>query len=1022
MHQVDDLDVENFFNEENLDSAGLNADILTDNAILQVAGLTSAPSQAEHLINLARNGCSSQLAWSRPGNIARVIDQGTAVEITVLRVDPTTADWTAKTWKLDETFEDAVALAWSITGVELTVLERTGKVHIFVLKATSAAGFSVFREGASDPTGDLNRPIGILCASQARGDKEKKKTVLEVTRLNGRWKPEFVEGTAHPPYSLRAVCTVSKRGTFTIFFVRESGFYKTATLDLDVPPNSMFSHAAIGQTPEGKMIVALHDASGVISTYFVNILFLPNEPLPSLSVEAIDVDIPAVPPYFDIDNSGVGPGYNHWLLTHLHIIAESEYSWSQLAHLPNKQPATLLAVYVSYNDQANAAAGALFGGCVVKRWRFEKSSLEVHSRFGQGATAVDNSEKVMVVPLPDTHLPAPITNIQPIEPGNTLVVTTLDGSTILWDTDKMTQIVQDADSHVISSVGQINIVFPTVLMSTMQCISPHGMVLAHDNIEEKLVITKPKYRDLATSKDSLRKLDVSNTRDANLIAGYVLCFSRSCWMSSSFDDILASIHATVSTSSFHEIRRMMYLTLFQPKTIVPQSQSSELDRTPQSPIVQKVISFNLGLFKLHDPETTRHEKLAYLWSWLLLNLRWSITILFETYKHLQPNPNTAQRLPPPTPAFLDTVCANIRWTWSVFTFIFDSILSVGERSEQPDFFPAPSFATLLGDEKGDGTQGLVALLLNCNWTRTFFLYIARMMKTITAKANVNINFANKTTPTPIPTNSPFGRVASTIQNCIVRHGITIAALEAVFDHKIYPDTWQDDAANQATTERQFEMMVTGVVGEIYQPSIRKILDTVINGPKGLRSQGELDRLSIMEETPSRSYLFLNMDDIAFRFHKPAVTSSGEVSQNGTDNMDTLLEGSGLENGNDNSTHKNGISRTCRSLPERVLYDTHRKVPIFSNGIMLAGAAATANGQPAAPTAPTALGSADRQIVTNVSELLAAKVRRCVRCGSVSDEEGGYQRTWPRLSVHLVAKCVCEGVYVLEGVGEGLWDG
>lgn len=1018
LQEADDLDVENFFNQENLDNAALNADILTENAILQATSLTSAPAQAEHLINLATNGCANQLAWSRPGNIARIIEQGTVIEITVLRFDPKTSQWASKTWNLDDTFEDAVGLAWSVTGVELTVLERKGKVHIFVLKQTSATGFSLFRDGSSDSEEEFNRPIGILCASQARGDKDKKKTVLEVTKTNGKWKPEFVEGTAHPPYSVRAVCTVSKRGSFHLFFVRETGLYKTASLNLPVPPTSIFTHAALSQTPEGKMIVALHAESGAISTYYVNITLLQNEPLPTLSFEVIDVDIPATPPYFNVENHSALTGYDRWLITHLHIIPESEYSWDQLAHLPTKQPATLLAVYVSYDDQANAAAGTMLGGCVVKRWKFEKSQLELHSRFG-GGTAPDSSETVSLVPLPDTQLPAPITNLQSLEPGNTLSITTLDGTTTLWDADRMTQIMGDMDSQIVSSVGQVNIDFPTVLMSTMQCVSPHGMVLANDNIEEKLVITKPKYRDIsASSRNSLRVLDISNPLDEKLIAGYVLCFSRSCWMSSSFDDILASIHATVTTSSFHQIRRMMYLTLFQPKTIIPQGQTSELDRTPQSPIVQKVIAFNLGLFKLHDSKTTRHEKLAYLWSWLLLNLRWSIAILAEMYKHLQPNPN-APRPPPPTTAFIDTVCANIRWTWSLFTFIFDSILSVGERSIHPDFFHPPSFATLLGDENGDGTQGLVSLLLNCNWTRTFFLYIARMMKTFTSKAGVNINFANKTTPISIPTNSPFGKIANTIQNCIMRHGITITALEAVFDHKLYPDTWKDDVSNQATTERQVEMMVTGVVGDAYQSSIQKILANVINGPDGLRDRGELERLRIMEEAPSRSYLFLNMDDIAFRYHKPVVTSIGEILPVGLDKMNALIEsesaGEGQSSNGSEPQEKRPSKRDRRHLPERVLYDTHRKVPIFSGGISVGGGA---NGQVAGAAGSTP-GATDRQLVTNVEELLAAKVRRCVRCGSVSDEESGYQRTWPRLSIQLVAKCVCEGAYVLEEVGEGL---
>lgn len=1017
LQQVDDINVEDFFNEDTLDNATLNAGILTDNAILQVPSLTSAPAQAEHLLNLASNGCLSQLAWSRPGNIARIVEKGSAIEITVLRVDPKSSKWSSKTWKLDGAFEDAIGLSWSTVGVELAVLDKKGRVSIFVLKQTSGEGFSLLQDGLNDSADELNYPVGILCPSQARGDKDKKKTVLEITKTNGKWKPEFVEGLAHPPYSVRAVCTISKRATFSMFFVREAGPYKTVNMTLPVPPALIFTHAALAQTPEGRFIAVLHAANGVISAYFINVHFVQNEPLPSLSVETIDTNISATPPYFNVENPTALAGCDNWLLTHLHIVPESEYSWDHLAHLPAKQPATLLAVYVPYNDQVNAAASNVFGACVVKRWKFEKSHFELHPRFGGNAT-LQEPDRVVLVPLTDVQLPAPITNIQAFEPGNTIAITTLDGNTTFWDADKMTQITQDTNSRVVSSVGQVNIHFPSILMSTTQCMSPHGMVLANDNIEDKLVFTKPKYKDLSpASEDALRNLDPSNPFDEDLMASYVLSFSRSCWMSSSFDDILASIHTTATTPSFAHIRRMMYLSLFQPKTIVPQPQASELDRTPSSPIVQKVIAFNLGLFKLHSHETTNHEKLAYLWSWLLLNLRWSIAMLAETYKYFQPNPNHP-RPPPITPVFLDTVCANIRWTWGLFAFIFDSILSIDERATHPDFFHPPSFATLLGDENGDGKQGLVALLLNCNWTRTFFLYVARMMKSFTSKAGVSINFADKYGPASIPTSSPFGRITNTIQNCILKYGITTSALEAVFDHKLYPDMWEDDAANQAMAERQVEMMVTGVVGEVYQGSIRKLLDTVFNGPEGLRNRGELDRLKIMQETPSRSYLFLNMDDIAFRYHRPAIPSSGDILPTGLEGMGALLGDQNGANAEGNSLDKRHAT-TRKHMPPRVIYDTHKKIPVFSATASLVGGLAGTNGQQAGAAPGSVPGPSDRQIVTTVEELLAAKVRRCVRCGSVSDEEGSYQRTWPRLSLHLVAKCVCEGTYVLEEIGEGL---
>jgi len=433
MQQAGDIDVDNLFNEENLNNAALGGGILSENAILQDSVFGSAPAQTEQLADFAVNGSLSRLTWARPGVIAHITEDGTTVETSLQRLDTKSGKWLkSEPRTLDATLEDAVGLTWSTTGAELAVLDRKGRVNIFNLLPTAGNRFAHTRDASSDQADELNQPIGILWLTLSRNAQDKKKTVLENVKENGRWKHEHVEGGYYPPHALRAFCFIGRTGRFNMLWTKDGGAFKVSTVSLPTSESATFAHAAISQTPEGRLLVALHATTEEISTYAVNVVFASNDAQtpPTLNVEAIDHKIPATPPYFDVGNQPVTDMVDDYVLTHLYILPESEYSWNHLnkPHLSSKQPATLLAAYSTCNSQGNAAGSGIFGATVIKRWQFQQSQFQIHPRFGGN----DNFEPVETImqPFPDTILPAPITNLQVMDPGNAIAITTLDGTQI----------------------------------------------------------------------------------------------------------------------------------------------------------------------------------------------------------------------------------------------------------------------------------------------------------------------------------------------------------------------------------------------------------------------------------------------------------------------------------------------------------------------------------------------------------------------------------------------------------------
>jgi len=970
------------------------------NLILQPSPLvTISAAQIQQQADFSFHGSFSKIVWSRQGHIARIIEDGKTVEITGQRFDTKSSRWiTLAPYRLAPTFDNAIALSWSINGFELGVVDSKGRAHIFTLTPTCFNRLISFRDGSTsqDIPNDMSRPVGIFWLSQYRNPTDKRKTILESSKVNETWKNENLESNPYPPYSVRALCTISRAGVFSLFFVPpEGGAYRETSISLPVYCPKYLTHAAMGQSPSGRILIALHNTGETISTYHVDVTFTSNEPLPTLSIEVIDEHIPSSPPYFD--NQDMADSMSRWILTHLHILPEFEYSIEHLPHKPPKQPLSLFAVYTPVSPQVPAISPSFFGSSIIKKWQLIRTQLELHPLFGDGD--VNNPAQLLFQFVGDMRLAGTVSSMQVLDPGNALAITMLDGTSTFWDPDTMMPLPPPTTSNpiTVSSTGQTSLAYPMLEMSVEQCLSPQAVVMATIDGNDKLQLVKAKHQSLLQMRGHKHELDVQNTDDEALVAGLILGFSRSCWSNSNFDDILSTIHDTLTTSSLIMIRRQMYFTLFLAKMFVPgPTGSSDLEKVSHSPIVHKAVTFHLGLFDLHSSDSSRSDQLSYLWAWMVVNMRFVITILTETWKAANPPAAQGQKIPAISPAFLDAVGKNVEWMFSVFNFIFQTVLEIGDRSTHPHMFkhsPA-TFDSMLGDENADGTQGVVALLLNCNWSRGFFMTFARLCRAFTTRAKMKpVTFGILTDEErkeqrqmdQTVEGTPAGRVAEKIQNCILRHGISVIAMETLADSKWYPDTWQDEAGNKVVLDRQVEMMVSGVVTEPYQNSIQNILDNCLNSDDSLRAKCEIDRQKLLEEMPDRSYVLLNMDDIAFRQHVPTIWRQ-DLARSSFAQPSLLFP----------NMDANGLKK---NLP-RLLYDVHKKAALF--------------GQSSYPSQ----SASSRQRISDRDELLMAQVRRCARCGSLSDEIDTTYRGWPKMSLHLMNRCVCDGVWILEAVRDG----
>lgn len=934
----DDFASEAFFNQGALQQIQQTDGTSGLEAVGNVA-LPTNPAVIEQLARQWDSACSDRVAWSRHGHIASISNDGTVVNLECLIFNRSSDTWELSgKHTLATIFEDAVSLAWSSTGGELIVVDAKGRTWVYHSSPVSINRLLLVRQGSLDAVDEFSRLIGMAWLNQDRQDRPRN-VVLNAAKNDSRWVHSNARAKPLGPYWHRAVAMVHRNGRLTLCYQRGDLQYVKVRRQLGHSDDTLYTHAAFAPTVEGKMLVTLHACNGVISVYLVRIDWseVRNnvEGQPTLTVETVSTCVSSLP---TTSASIGGDGYepDSWQLSHLAVVQTSDVEKTvQLSPV-------ILAVSTGVNNSIGVADPGYLVSSIIKKWAVTPVEQKMQTRFedlpSKGASVSDTAVTVTLGRQPDKEEQV-ITTLRHIDGLHAVIVTTQDNRTDFLSSDDLSSVSYSASVADTTSMAQSGFVYPFTSTIHSPGFSPNACVRADISPEGKTQIVSMEYQFHQAQLQHHQEPDPS-TEVA--LASLNLSFARACWSNSTIDDILFCALRTVPPGLIPTLVSGMYRTLFRDTEYIHEkTQGSELERVFHKQVMGKVMAYHAGLTApcQHLPTATtqggssRCWPLTAQWAWLANNIRHTATILYMSLRDFQ-NLNVVM-----TPEFTDMLCSQIKWGLGVVRFIINTILEVGDRESNPEIFvdevssaqgksngsgsaAAGPGIPRLGDTLGNGSQGLVALLLNCHWSRIFLIAFVRAVR---AYAKINE-----------PKLQHQLQLLQCIQQQTSGKGISFQAIEAVLEYR-WAAVGDVEGNTPATATKQLQMMATGIVPEGYQGTVKALLTKLINNSAGLRAKSLIDRYRLFTDPVDLDYVFLN----------------NEV-----------------------------IGRAADG--EAIRYDIHRKQPIL-NGMAEAGSTGPGN----------------------------LMVRRCVRCGTYSEDVNPPGKEWPRQIASMMARCVCDGAWVLQ---------
>ena len=520
-----------------------------------------------------------------------------------------------------------------------------------------------------------------------------------------------------------------------------------------------------------------------------------------------------------------------YYLTQLGIIPPPE------VERPENPPPTVFGVYSSINKNLSGIDPGFLMASVIRRWAISSIEQPMHPRFNELSTkstgdALDWITSAQRLPDKDEQV---IVSTCLIDNGQTLSVTTQDGHTDFLGTEDLSSLSYQASHTEAYSLPQSGFSFPIVSSPSCIALSPNGGVKALINSNSKL--------ELATMQFPSGQDESSSPAVEAAIAAIVISLSRAVWANANIDDIFSVILQSLPPNLVVPLLTTTYRTLLKDAEFInDRKPGSLLDQVVQKPVLLKVISFHYMVSHLTlknnptlNPTATRQLSLSGEWAWLAANLRFVaflIMIVANEYK----NPSNE----PMTTDFADVVCANIKWVLDLLRWIVAKILEVEDRETNPDFFPTPNEG-----EAVDGSQGLVALLLNCHWSRRLFVTVVNAMKILLRP--------------PEPRTKLHNQILRTIAEGSHLRGVGLPAIDQILN-----GGWSepgDTGEMQEMAGRQIEMMSTGVVCGGYRGTVKRLLaralgvDGQLRKPE-VREKGGVDRLKVWADGVDEKWLML----------------------------------------------------------------------------------------------------------------------------------------------------------------------
>jgi mediator of RNA polymerase II transcription subunit 16 len=921
---ADDFASESFFDQNSLQQQIQQIDAAADLDDAELNGTVPSvalPPNAAVVEQLARkwySGCLERTAWSRHGHLATISEDGSTVYLECLRYDHGSRSWDLhERHSLTTVFEEAISLSWSATGGELAVVDIKGRVWIYHVALTAINRLNLARQGAIDEGDDYSQPIGMTWLNQDRQERPRN-VVTQASKGETRW--EHANARAKPlgTYWPRAVLLVHRNGLITLCFQRRDGQYLKITKPLTPRDGVLYTHASFAPTVEGKMLIAIHSYQKVISVYFLAVDWTEVnqglEGLPVLTIDPVSSKVSSQPS----GSAAVPDAYDpeSWLLSHLKVVQTSDVEKAV------QTPPTILAVFTGVNRTVSIPDAGFLVSSLIKRWAVNSVETKLHPLFdaipstGSAAAAPKPVYTLQEQPAKEEQV---ITTVHRVDGVQTLAITTLENRTDFLGSEDLSPMSYAASALETTCMSQSGFAFPYTQVILDPSFSPGACVRADLAANDKTQLAVMEYQ--------LDQTQIQHPLDPHIdaaIASLNLTFARACWSNATIDDILMCASRTIPPSLVPTMISSVYRTLFRDGEFVHEkTPGSELEHMFHKQVLAKVFSYHASLASTcsHLASTAPTEArtggwtLSAQWAWIVNNVRQTTTLLIMNLRDIQ---NVAIVV---SQDFTEMLCANLRWGLSLIRFIFNAVLEVGDRESNPDMFDEKDRGRL-GDTHGNGTQGLVALLLNCHASRIFLIAFVRAVRT----------YAKVTEPK----SQHQLQLLQCIQQQTNGKGLSFGAIEALLEYR-WSAAGDVEGDIAATAVRQLDMMATGIVHESYQPTIKTLLSKLINSPSGLRANKLIDRLKLFVDHVDLEYIFLNQDILGHR--------------------------------------RDGQSTD-------VIYDVLRKRPITKGTT-----------EPHGGSQPM--------------------VRRCIRCGSFSEDVVVPPKEWPRQVAMSLARCVCDGNWVLE---------
>ena len=923
---TDDFASEEFFDQNSLQQqiqqidAGASLNDADLNSAIPVVTLPPDPAVVQQLSRAWQNGCLERVAWSRHGHVASISDDGSTVHLECLRYTHE-----SRTWELNEkhalttVFEDAVSLSWSATGGELAVVDIRGRVWVYHTALAAVNRLSLARQGATEEGNEYLQPVGMMWLSQDRQERPRN-VVLNASKGDTRWQHGNARAKPLGPYWPRAIAVVHRNGLLSLCFQRRDGQYLKISKQLSPPDDVLYTHASFAPTLEDKLLIAMHSVSKTISVYFLAIdwseVNQSLEGLPSITVEPVSNSVKSQPTASAAMPDSYDP--ESWLLSHLKILQTSDVEKAI------QVPPTILAVSTGVNRTVHAPGSGFLTSSMIKRWAVNSVETKLHPLFdalpGTGSNTATPEPLVTLQEQPDKEEQI-INTIHHVDGIQALVITTLENRTDFLSSEDLSPMSYAASEQETTCMSQSGFAFPYTPTILNPSFSPSACVRADLGADDKTQIVVMEYQ--------LGQPDPQQPLDPHIdvaIASLNLACARACWSNATIDDILICATRSIPVELISTVISSIYRTLFRDSEFVHEkTQGSELERISHKQVMAKVFSYHAGLAsncsQLPSMASTEERvgcwTLSAQWAWIVNNVRQTTTLLFINLRALQNQTLIASQ------DFTEMLCANLRWGLSLIRFVFNAVLEVGDRETNPEMFDDDDRGSF-GDVQGNGTQGLVALLLNCHVSRIFLIAFVRAVR-IYAKATESKSQHQL-------------QVLQCIQQQTQNKGLSFSAIEALLEYR-WSGAGDVEGDVAATAVRQLDMMASGIVHESYQGTIKALLNKLINGPSGLRAKMLIDRMKLFVDHVSLEYVFLNHDILGRR-------SDGH----GPDTND-------------------------------VVYDVYRRRPIT-------------------------------KVVAEPHGSGRLMVRKCMRCGSYSEDVVVPPKDWPRQVAMLLTRCVCDGSWAL----------